>query len=120
MKFGGTSLDDAEKMKHVAGLISRYLDEGYELVVVASALSGVTDALLKMSKEASRADADVTGWVDKLFKKHIDLAENAVSDSNALNTVVKTLEELRDELEKLHRKTRRGRRTNSREKTRLD
>ena len=101
MKFGGTSLDDAEKMKHVAGLISRYLDEGYELVVVASALSGVTDELLKMSREASRADADVTGWVDKLFEKHIRIAEKAVSNSDALNMVVKTLEELRDELEKL-------------------
>lgn len=101
MKFGGSSLDTAEKMKHVAGLIKRYIDQGYVVVVVASALSGVTDKLLEMSSGALKADADITGWIDKLFEKHLRIAGDAIADPEALDTVTKTLKELRGELEKL-------------------
>jgi len=53
MKFGGTSVGDGIRIRHVAELAKKYRDEGNEIALVTSALSGVTDALLKNAKDAS-------------------------------------------------------------------
>ena len=52
-KFGGSSLADAERLRHVAELC-RKSREGSELVVVVSAMGGTTDALTGRARELSR------------------------------------------------------------------
>lgn len=52
MKFGGTSVATAERMRRVAGLVTLALDD-QRVAVVASALSGVTDLLLAGLREAA-------------------------------------------------------------------
>ena len=47
MKFGGTSVGDGKKIRHVAQLLKKYHEEGNQIVVVTSALGGVTDGLLE-------------------------------------------------------------------------
>ncbi len=42
-KFGGTSVGDVERIKHVAELIKADVDKGHEIVVVVSARWGVTN-----------------------------------------------------------------------------
>ena len=51
-KFGGSSLADAERLRHVAELC-RKSREGSELVVVVSAMGGTTDALTGRARELS-------------------------------------------------------------------
>ncbi|NKQ38380.1 MAG: hypothetical protein HF967_02685, partial [Methanosarcinales archaeon] len=41
MKFGGASLANGEKIRHVAQLLKKYHDDGNEIVVIVSALFGV-------------------------------------------------------------------------------
>ena len=53
LKFGGTSVGSIEKIKNVAEIISRYKKEKYKVIVVSSAMSGVTNDLVKKSKEIS-------------------------------------------------------------------
>ena len=53
MKFGGTSVGDGKKIRHVAQLLKRYHEEGNQIVVVTSALGGVTDRLLENAFLAS-------------------------------------------------------------------
>jgi len=53
MKFGGTSVGDGKKIRHVAQLLKRYHEEGNQIVVVTSALGGVTDELLENALFAS-------------------------------------------------------------------
>ncbi len=56
MKFGGTSIGDGVRMKHVAVLAKKYHDDGNEIILVTSALSGGgTDALLKNARDASES-----------------------------------------------------------------
>jgi aspartate kinase len=50
MKFGGTSVGDGEKILRVAGLVGRHGDD--PALAVVSAMGGVTDALLALSKAA--------------------------------------------------------------------
>src|ERR1022692_116786 len=50
-KFGGTSVANLERIKHVAGRVAKYRAKGDQVVVVVSAMSGVTDNLIRMAKE---------------------------------------------------------------------
>jgi aspartate kinase len=48
-KFGGSSLADSGKIKNVSSRIVRTRNEGYDLVVVVSALGDTTDKLLELA-----------------------------------------------------------------------
>jgi aspartate kinase len=50
-KYGGTSVGNPERIRNVASRIARYRAQGDQIVVVVSAMSGVTDNLIKMAKE---------------------------------------------------------------------
>lgn len=50
-KFGGTSVGNTDRIKNVARRVAEYRARGDRLVVVVSAMSGVTDGLIKMAKD---------------------------------------------------------------------
>lgn len=50
-KYGGTSVANTERIKNVAARVARYRERGDRLVVVVSAMSGVTDNLIQLAKE---------------------------------------------------------------------
>ena len=53
LKFGGTSVGSIKKIKNVAEIIKNYSKKKYKVIVVSSAMSGVTNDLVKKSKEIS-------------------------------------------------------------------
>src|SRR5947207_15874270 len=50
-KYGGTSVGNTERIKNVADRVSGYRSRGDQVVVVVSAMSGVTDSLSRLAKE---------------------------------------------------------------------
>src|SRR5208282_3102364 len=50
-KYGGTSVGNPERIKNVAKRVAEYRAKGDQIVVVVSAMSGVTDNLIKLAKE---------------------------------------------------------------------
>ena len=50
-KYGGTSVGNPERIKTVARRVAKYRAQGDRVVVVVSAMSGVTDGLIKLAKE---------------------------------------------------------------------
>ena len=50
-KYGGTSVGNTDRIKNVASRIAKYHAQGDKIVVVVSAMSGVTDNLIKLAKE---------------------------------------------------------------------
>src|SRR3989441_2141871 len=50
-KYGGTSVANPERIKNVAARVAKYRGKGDQIVVVVSAMSGVTDNLIKLAKE---------------------------------------------------------------------
>jgi aspartate kinase len=52
-KFGGTSVGNIDRIKHVAGVIAKARKNGDAVVVVVSAMSGETDRLLKLAHEVA-------------------------------------------------------------------
>ena len=53
LKFGGTSVGTIKKIKKVAEIIADYKKKNYKVIVVSSAMSGVTNELIKKSFEIS-------------------------------------------------------------------
>jgi aspartate kinase len=54
MKFGGTSVADMERIRNVANKVKREVDQGNQVAVVVSAMSGVTNQLVSWVSEASK------------------------------------------------------------------
>ena len=52
-KYGGTSVGSLDRIRNVATRMKRTRDEGNQVVAVVSAMSGMTDNLIKMAKEIS-------------------------------------------------------------------
>ena len=50
-KYGGTSVANPERIKKVAERVARFTQQGHQVVVVVSAMSGETDRLIKLAKE---------------------------------------------------------------------
>ncbi|WLQ14689.1 aspartate kinase [Hahella aquimaris] len=50
-KFGGTSVGSVERIEKVADKVKKFRDEGHDLVVVVSAMSGETNRLIGLAKD---------------------------------------------------------------------
>ena len=50
-KYGGTSVANADRIRSVAARVAKYRAQGDQVVVVVSAMSGVTDNLIKLALE---------------------------------------------------------------------
>ena len=72
MKFGGTSVSTAERWRNVAALVKQRQQEGYRVVLVHSALAGVSNLLLTLLDAAS-SDQQAP-ILSELEKRHDELA----------------------------------------------
>ena len=72
MKFGGTSVGSAQRMKSVASLIN----DGEEKIVVLSAMSGTTNSLVEicgyLANNNPEGANEVINKLEGLYKKHIN------------------------------------------------
>src|SRR6201994_2293322 len=57
MKFGGTSVADIERIRHVAGLVKREVERGNKVAVVVSAMAGETNKLVAWTNDAAKSGA---------------------------------------------------------------
>ncbi|MDD2777956.1 MAG: aspartate kinase, partial [Methanocellales archaeon] len=100
MKFGGTSVADGSKIKNVASLIKRFYDEKNEVIIVVSALSGVTDQLEKMARKASEDGGitDVKAFIEHIRGRHYAVAQEAVVEGE-IKVVIEELDARLKDLE---------------------
>ncbi len=108
MKFGGTSVADGKRLKHVAGLIKRYRDDGDEVVVVISALEGVTNKLLDFATkvvqgvETGKMKAgEIHEFTGALSKQHIEAASVSIDNEKILENVTGEIKLRISELENI-------------------
>jgi aspartate kinase len=52
-KFGGTSVADIDRIRNVARRVIRTYEQGNQVVVILSAMAGVTDGLIRLAQQAS-------------------------------------------------------------------
>ncbi len=73
-KFGGSSLADAGRMRHVAQLLRDRVDG--EQIVVVSAMHGVTDALIGLTPTRAAANLAWRPQWEKVHTRHIQTARD--------------------------------------------
>lgn len=102
MKFGGTSVKDGANILHCARLVKRYSADN-EVVVVVSAMAGVTDSLLNIAEKCceERSHGHIKLFIADMMKKHYEAVEIAVKNEEIKSKVYSTLSSLFDELEKV-------------------
>jgi len=98
MKFGGSSVANAERIKHVASIITAYKEK--RPAVVLSAMGDTTDHLLEAADKAVKGIVDVAG-VAKLHEEtaaelgiNIDTIQDLLKELNQLLTGISMLKEI--------------------------
>lgn len=95
MKFGGTSVGTPEAMRQVVEIVKTEKKHWKNVVVVTSALSGVTDLLLKMASSATSnqplflEEAAVT-----IHKRHQEIADALVDDAKMRKAAMAEIDEI--------------------------
>ena len=54
-KYGGTSVADFERIHNVAERVAKTFDQGNDVVVILSAMAGVTDGLIDMANQVAES-----------------------------------------------------------------
>ena len=103
MKFGGSSVADAERIKHVASIIQAYKDE--RPLVILSAMGDTTDHLLEAADFAVNGKVDVS----RIEKLHLDTAEILGIDVPAVKELLGELKTLLTGISMLHELSKRSR-----------
>ncbi|MDR2626886.1 MAG: bifunctional aspartate kinase/homoserine dehydrogenase I [Dysgonamonadaceae bacterium] len=94
MKFGGTSVGSAKSILGVKKIVES-VDE--PVIVVVSALSGITDQLIDASKLASQGDFTYEKEYNNIVNRHIEVVEGLIS-TDKKSEVLKAITSLLDEL----------------------
>ncbi|MBI3734614.1 MAG: aspartate kinase [Chloroflexi bacterium] len=89
MKFGGTSLGDGARIGQAAALAHREIANGHQVVVVASAMSGVTNQLIAAAQLAARGDESLIAETRRrLFAQHIAAAQAVTPSREAQDRLI--------------------------------
>ena len=62
-KFGGTSVADLDRIRHVATRVKQEVDAGNQVIVTVSAMAGTTDKLVGLVKDVSDLRSD-EAWAE--------------------------------------------------------
>jgi len=95
MKFGGTSVGSAGAFGHVAGIIRQARAEWHNVVVVTSAMSGVTNALLNSALKAARGELQPLEETEEVLAElHNGAARQLIHDPALLNETLSQTSQL--------------------------
>jgi aspartokinase/homoserine dehydrogenase 1 len=98
MKFGGTSVGNADCIRRAATIVANAVRQD-KVVVVVSAMSGVTNRLITAANESARGHlADFPGLIDRLRAEHLEAAHALVNDQKQLSALTAELDDIANEV----------------------
>ncbi|MBC7885156.1 MAG: bifunctional aspartate kinase/homoserine dehydrogenase I [Saprospiraceae bacterium] len=100
LKFGGSSVANADRIKHILSIVKPRIDAGEKLTIVFSAFEGITDMLIEMSELASQGKDKYIALYHQFKDKHSDISRTILS-SERYNQVSSILDENHDTLKDL-------------------
>ncbi len=95
IKFGGTSVGSPESLHSVKSIIESQTEK---VIVVVSALGGVTDSLVRASRLAEEGDPKFRSILDGLRERHFTMCDRMVEDSEERDLLKERLNALLDRL----------------------
>ncbi|NGP89408.1 aspartate kinase [Fodinibius halophilus] len=101
LKFGGTSLQNPNYIKQSTQIVMDRTQQAHPFVVV-SALEGVTDALIELTKDIGKKTDLIETGVDNLRQKHLTIFDKLTDGQHKKrNRLDKLFDELTQDLHKL-------------------
>ena len=98
MKFGGAAVKDAKGISQVVKIIKNSTDQKNEIIIVVSALGGVTDTLVGMMKNVPSARKNwIDGSIESLAAFHLGTIKS-ITDPMVAQKVTRNVKALLDEL----------------------
>jgi len=98
MKFGGSLLDDEKKIRNVINIIKSYYSLDFEIVVVVSALYGITDKISVLCDEIKQINRNSLNlFLKNIEDIHINLVEKVIQDKNDKHKLLHLLKDLLNE-----------------------
>jgi aspartokinase/homoserine dehydrogenase 1 len=103
-KFGGTSVGNAQRFAGVADIVLAHGASSGEMVVVVSAMSGVTDQLISGARAAAEGKDTVYREIKaRLLSRHLDVVATLLTHSRERLDVGGLVEDRLHELERFYR-----------------
>ena len=99
MKFGGSSVGSAESILNVKNIIERQTEP---VIVVVSALGGVTDKLIKTSQMAVEGDALYQKSFGEIAERHTEMVHAILPASEKRDRLMAVIRELLEELRSIY------------------
>jgi len=101
LKFGGTSLASVKDIQNVTNIVSELSNEN-EIVIVCSAVDGITDELIHISEQIKKVNKKEANRVlAKISQKHKQFTTHIVTDSKIQKTLLDKMKSDLSELEGL-------------------
>lgn len=102
MKFGGTSVGSVAALQQVVGIVQKARQRGDEVVLVVSAMNGVTDLLLKGARQAEKGDVETARQGhQEMLARHREVIEAMLAGSPHQATVLAEINALLAEFDSL-------------------
>lgn len=102
MKFGGTSMGSGDAISKVANIIQTHHAAGNQLIACVSAMSGMTDALLKLARLAGTGDVTThLTVISEMRVRHHTAARELVTQTEYLVPILTDIDSLLNELSTL-------------------
>jgi len=97
MKFGGTSIGNAERIKNVSEIVAKEYKNGSEIAVVVSALPGVTDSLIEIANRIitnnGESEKNLEAFINKIRKKHNETITGVVKNNKCREETIAKMDE---------------------------
>ncbi|MCC8154505.1 MAG: bifunctional aspartate kinase/homoserine dehydrogenase I [Tannerellaceae bacterium] len=100
LKFGGTSVGSVKSILNVKKIVEAIEEP---VVVIVSALGGITDKLLSTSDMASKGDPAYEKELSEIIARHMDIIEGVIPDETIRCEVKKQAITLLDELSNIYK-----------------
>lgn len=101
LKFGGTSISSVANIRHVAKLIYS-LSKQHKIVSVFSAISGVTDDLIRVSTLIQKGNKDAAkNLTKKIVNNHMQMTNGCVKNPKIRRELIEKMKNVLSELEEL-------------------
>lgn len=102
MKFGGTSIGTGENIRNVANIVRNNSKKGDKVVVVVSALAGVTNQLIHEAEELTKGkEGRIQEFVKELTEKHLQTIDIAIENKKLKEETKHSAKKIIEELEKI-------------------
>lgn len=99
LKFGGTSVGSIESILSLKSIVE---SETQPVIVVVSALGGITDKLIAISQMALKGNDDYKTEFDAVVKRHHDMVSTIIKDTERQAQLQVTLDDLFDQLRSIY------------------